>query len=171
MIFFIPIEIGFEKCPSCGRVLRQFNPSIGNSVGTPLLRCEACNKEWVSGQNVEWLFLNSYNKALHICNIIVFSIGLSLLLIGFVWAVAALYEWSFSFKLAVAFGLVGFVAFCACYSMAIFSSMRRTREADYIHRLHRANVFREYRISPIGLIILCSLPVIIIIGYLFAGMS
>jgi uncharacterized Tic20 family protein len=155
----VPISFGYEKCPSCEMVLYGFSPAFGNSIGSPLLFCRKCKKECISYQKREWLFFSIYNKLLHLCNVVLFSIGLGVFSSGIGLIIADKIRDNISFRilLYIFISTTAFYLFISLFS--IIRSVRRTRDADYIFRLHRANALRTDRISIVGVLGLCFIAV------------
>ena len=148
----VPISYGFEKCPTCKNILHGYSPPFGNVVGSPLLLCKRCNKECISYQKVEWLFLSTYHKVLYLCNVVLFSICIGCVSIGVGLFASEVFHWNISVLPLASFFVAAVVAVLLTAITSIYCSIRRTRNAEYIYRLHRANALHPSRMSLVGVV-------------------
>jgi len=98
------------------------------------------------------VFLSWWHKILYVCNVVLFGIGFGCFCAGVCGWVAASVHADLSIRsIGIVFGAATF-AFVLAKGSLVFSSICRTRDADYIHRLHQARAGYAVRVSAVGVI-------------------
>lgn len=151
-MIIVPISIGYEKCPNCGKILNGYSPISGNTVGSPFLFCKRCKIECISTQRREWLHFSLLNKTLYLCNVIFFSIIFGLCSSGFGVFIVGKLDFDVPFSIFIAACILTTITYMFIPIFIIVRSIWRMDDVDYIFRLHQSNAYRIEKVSLMGIL-------------------